>query len=36
MAVDPDHRYSNAAERPNQDMHDDFKLKRPFGLHGLK
>ena len=26
------HRYSNEAERDNQDIYDDFKLKKPFGL----
>ena len=35
MAVDPYHRYSNEAERANEDIYDDFKLKKPFGLHGL-
>ena len=24
--------YSNEAERANQDIYDDFDLKRPFGL----
>ena len=33
MVVDPWHRYSNAANRA--DFYDDFKLKNPFGLHGL-
>ena len=27
--------YSNEAERANWDIYDDFKLKKPFGLHGL-
>ena len=35
MAVDPYHRYSNEAERDNKEIYDDFKLKKPFGLHGL-
>ena len=35
MAVDPYHRYSNEAERDNQDIYNDFKLKKPFGLHDL-
>ena len=35
MALDPQHRYSNESERANKDIYDDFKLKKPFGLHGL-
>ena len=35
MAVDPQHRYSNEAEIANWDIYDGFKLKKPFGLHGL-
>ena len=35
MAVDPQHRYSNEAERANYVIYNDFKLKKPFGLHGL-
>ena len=27
--------YSNESERDNQDIYDDFKLKKNFGLHGL-
>ena len=27
--------YSNESERANWDIYDDFKLKKPFGLHGL-
>ena len=27
--------YSNKTERANWDMCDNFKLKKPFGLHGL-
>ena len=34
MAVDP-YRYSNEAEKPNWDFYDAFRLKKPFGLHGL-
>ena len=34
MAVDPELRYSNEVERANQDIYD-FKLKKPFGLHGF-
>ena len=34
MAIDPEHRYSNEAERANQGIYDDFKLKKLFGLHG--
>ena len=29
------HRYSNEAKRTNLDIYDDFKLKKPFDLHGL-
>ena len=29
------YRYSNKAERVIQDIYDDIKLKKPFGLHGL-
>ena len=29
MAVDPYHRYSNESERANEDIYDDFKLKKP-------
>ena len=35
MIVDQYRRYSNESERPNLDVDDDFKLKKPFGLHGL-
>ena len=28
IAVDQQHRYSNEAERANQNIYDDFKLKR--------
>ena len=28
MAVDPWHRYSNESERANEDIYDDFKLKK--------
>ena len=28
MAVDPLHRYSNETERANEDIYDDFKLKK--------
>ena len=27
--------YSNESERANEDIYNDFKLKKPFGLHGL-
>ena len=27
--------YSNEAERAHKDIYDDFKLKRPYNLHGL-
>ena len=27
--------YSNEAERADQVIYDDFKLNKPFGLHGL-
>ena len=30
MAVDPWHRYSNESERANEDIYDDFKLKKPL------
>ena len=33
IAVDPENRYSNEAERANWVIYDDFKLKKPFGLH---
>ena len=29
MAVDPQHRYLNEAERAEYDVNDDFKLKKP-------
>ena len=36
MVVDPKHRYSNESERANEDIYDDFKLKKKaFGLHGF-
>ena len=35
MAVDPYYRYSNESERANQDIYDDLKSKKPFGLQGL-
>ena len=35
MAIVPQHRYSNKAERPSLDIYDGFKLKKNFGLHGL-
>ena len=35
MAADPYHRYSNKSEKPNLNIFDDFKLKNPFGPHGL-
>ena len=35
MAVDTQHKYSNEPERANQDIYDDFKLKKPFILHRL-
>ena len=35
IAVDPLHRYSNEAETANWDIYDDFKLEKPFSLHGL-
>ena len=28
MVVDPYHRYSNESERANEDIYDDFKLKK--------
>ena len=34
IAVDPQHRYSNEAERANQGIYDDFKLKRHY-MHVL-
>ena len=33
MAVALEHRYPNEAERANWDIYDDFRLKKPFGLH---
>ena len=30
------YRYSNKTETANQDIYDDFKLKKNFILHGLK
>ena len=35
MVVDPQHRYSNESERANWNIYDDFKLKKPCGLHSL-
>ena len=35
MAVNPSTRYSNKAERNNQDIYDDFELNKTFGLYGL-
>ena len=36
MAVDPWYMYLNEAERADEDIDDDFKLKKKtFGLHGL-
>ena len=35
MAVDPKHRYSNEAERTDEDIDDDFKLKKSFVPQGL-
>ena len=35
MAADPQLRYSNEVKRADQDIYDDFKLKKPFGLHDL-
>ena len=35
MAVDPQHRYSNESEMANEDIYDDFKLKKPFSSHGF-
>ena len=32
MAVDPQHRYTNEAERANSVLYDDIKLEKPFGL----
>ena len=34
MAADPIHGYSNESERDNENIYD-FKLKKPFGFHGL-
>ena len=31
--VDPKHRYINVAERDNQPIYDDFKLKKTLGLY---
>ena len=28
MAVDPQHRYSNESEKANEDIYDDFKMKK--------
>ena len=35
MAVDKAKMYSNEAKRDNEDIYDDLKLKKSFGLHGL-
>ena len=35
MAIYPSIMYSNVTERANYAIYDDFKLKKPFGLHGL-
>ena len=29
------HRYLNESERANKAIYNDFKLKKPFGPHGL-
>ena len=34
MTVDTSHGYANEAERGSQDIYDDFKLEKTFGLHG--
>ena len=31
IAVEPYHRYSNEQASANEDIYDDFKLKKPFG-----
>ena len=38
MVVDPQHRYSNEAERANEDIYDNFKSKKKlkFGLDAVK
>ena len=35
IAIDKWHRCWNETERVNQDIYAEFKLKKPFGLHGL-
>ena len=35
MAVDPQHMYSNEAERADSDFYDYFKLEKNVGLHGF-
>ena len=35
MVADPYHVYLNEAERADQDIYDDFKLKKTFDSHGL-
>ena len=35
LAVDPQYRHSKEAGGANQDIYDDFELKKPFGLHDL-
>ena len=35
LAIDPLHWYLNESESTDQDIYDDFKLKKTFGLHNL-
>ena len=35
ISVDPQHRYSNEAERADYDVSDVFELKKSFGFHSL-
>ena len=35
MAVEPQHRIWNEAERADWNIYDDFKLKKNYRLHGL-
>ena len=35
MAVDPQHRYLNETRRADSDIYADFKLQKPFSIHGL-
>ena len=35
MDIDPRHWHSNESGKASEDVYDDFKMKKPFGLYGL-